>query len=311
MTKLKVLLIPELTEVSGFGHFYRMKALYDMLKEDFQTSFLLPAEFYDIDDTVPKIEYEDDLQNFIRDNFEEEICVLDGYSFDWRFQESLQFAGHLVVKVDDFLHEEYGSNLNINHAPALLSDSKNCAFGEKYALLRPMFLARAKEGLSSIKDAIQNVLITFGGADPLGLSEKAVRECLEVFPQANIHLLSRKESKQERTTTMFGLSEQELLSEMEWADLVVCPASNISLEVACIGRPMITGIFTDNQKLMAKGLIEKGVSFYAGDWRKLDDLGIRRYASTTINLPTMLNAQKELIDGRQAERIVKLFHELG
>lgn len=316
----RIVFLPELSDTTGYGHFYRSVALMQMLETEFDTLLCLNRKF-ESKSPFPHRSFLYDVQypgiSEIMGQFDpiNDVIVTDGYGVDARFQLKLKEHGFRTVRVDDFGGEVY-SDLFINHAPNAKgsdykSDRSTLLLGADYALLRGEYLKRAEHPAPAVSKPFKKVLLMFGGADPLSLGIK--------FNQ-----LLGSESQVESVTTLGNyennaignhyykgnLSAEELIAELESADLVICAASTFFMELCCVGVPCLLVTFGDDQKGIADSSSKLGAAIYLGDMRQ-DEVDLTSaIARAELEAQTMIDAQKSLIDGKQAERIKKAFHEL-
>ena len=57
-----------------------------------------------------------------------------------------------------------------------------------------------------------------------------------------------------------GLSQYEMIEYMNKSKILLIPSSVLSFEAIALRRPIYSGYFTENQKLIAKGLKKEGLA---------------------------------------------------
>ena len=263
---MKIALIADFFEGSGFGHFFRLKSFYDMFKDSYLCKFFLQ--------TPINVKVENEVYNatnflqIIKD-FNPKIAIIDGYSFKPELRLKLKEIGIKTMFVDDFAKGYYPDDFVINHANNLdesryeVPEKTKLLLGSNYALMRPEFLAVAKtnkEKVSSVK--FEKVFISFGGADPNNLLSKYLNFLAEIpFVKQIIALGKNNESisilAKNKTQFVWGLKATELINQLKNVDFAIVPASTLSYELCCLRIPFITGYFIENQKLIYHGLIAK------------------------------------------------------
>ncbi len=299
----EVVFIPELSSTTGFGHVARLTALDQMLEDQFECKFLIP-DGVEVPFPINAVLYSGEISPALLSGYESSILVFDGYGFDDELLKSFSSAGFNVVKINDFEQKWDGLGLVINHTPGLQAIRANEAYGQDYALLRQTFLNRASEAAPQIQHPIQTLLLTFGGADPYNLADKAIDKCLQL---GDFEITVLGSGSKQGIQYMSGLNDQQVLEQIELADAVVCPASNFFLEVCCVGKPALVGRFVDNQDGLYSAIERLDLAIQAGDWTS-GQIGIERLLNE--DLSSHVANQKALIDGQQAERIKERFHGL-
>ncbi len=304
----------------GLGHLVRCTALADMLKNDFNITFYCRE--------IPESLKEDFQQNgfqlvligneeqFFDQIDPESIVVLDGYGFDTDYQRLIKATGAKLVCVDDLHDKEFVADLIINHAPGVsLMDYKaqpytQFALGLEYALLRPAFLEQAKEKRKVEK--METLLIAFGGADPKGLTEKALEVTLKfrefrkiiVVTGASFPVTDRFAeiiASDPRILHSQALSEKEMLDAMLEAELALVPASGVLFEVLAAGTKAISGCYAENQRLVYAHFKMAGAIIDAGNFEEVNlEQAIRKGLNEK---PSVTN----IFDGESKQKIQKYF----
>ncbi len=246
-----------------------------------------------------------------------DILVLDGYNYDLPYQSRLKEEGFTLVRIDDFSNKHVVADLFINHAPGVEASEytkeeySQLALGSEYALLRKALLDRAADRSSEVNIEMKNILLSFGSNDPEGLVQKFADMLFECSGVKQVVVLGGK-AENENLEEKTGLSAPEMVELVDQMDLVICSSSNIFMEMACLSKACASGYYVDNQMNIAKSIEQSGSAFYLGDLR----------TTTMQKLEAVLNAgglfwqstfesKKKMIDGRQQERILKLFSDVA
>ena len=160
----------------GLGHIYRMIELADALyvKPDIiYNKTITPKEFFgSTTHTLIAVNNSSDVINLCKkENYS--IFINDILSTDFDYMQSLrnQLSDARVINFED-INEGHGFADYVFNA--LLSHSERpCTFtGSKYYFAGKGYLGYNK---IKIKDHIENVLISFGGADPKGYTERVLK----------------------------------------------------------------------------------------------------------------------------------------
>lgn len=310
-------------EQIGLGHLVRCSALAHMLKNDFTIIFFcrsipksLEKEFNKLGFKVKHLNDEKDFLTSISDG---RIVVLDGYNFNTDYQKRVRETGCKLVCIDDLHDREFVADLIINHTPGITpkdyqAQPYTCfALGPEYALLRPSFLEQAKK-VRKIKK-IETLLISFGGADPKGLTKKTLRVALEFNTFKKIIVVTGAAyeanndfmqllSADQRIEHRHALTEEQMLETMLEADLAILPASGILLEALATGCMVISGRYVENQKLVYENYKNAGLFIDA------DKFGPDKIRKAINHGLTQSRPERIVIEGNTKERIIKIFKEM-
>lgn len=265
----------------GWGHVNRMCSLAALLPAEMNTVAVTNAAGAEVFHksnckNLPLLEvvpgdFAEEWQGILP---EHAILVLDGYHFDFQYQQKAKKAGFKVVLIDDFAHGPFCADMVLNHAPGSRSlyhqTGIDYCCGLDFALLRPSFYQEA----ASFDRAPNNVLVTLGGADPLGLTFKILAELLPLHPQLNwVAVCTDNFSKTHRTSLetfsakhpqlqlLYNLGEKEMRLQMSKHRYAIVSASTVVLESWASGLFPATLCYTQNQQLMFKGATSMGYAF--------------------------------------------------
>lgn len=307
----------------GLGHLIRCSALAQMLKDDFHITLFckeipttLERELEGNGLTVKRIKSEEEFFRVLKEDL---IIILDVYSFDLKYQKRIKDTRCKLVFVDDFQDRIFLADLIINHSPGIKAKNYSAqpytrfALGLEYALLRPAFLEQAKK--RRVIQKIENLLITFGGADPYRITEHVLRVALEFSELKRIIIVSgiafdnnseflNLIHTDQRIEHLHALNEQQMLEAMLNADLAIVPASGVLFEALSTGCTIIAGRYAENQELLYENCKKAGLILDAGYFENEEIRHALEKALTKS--PSIISA----IDGNSRERIVKMFKEL-
>lgn len=252
-------------------------------------------------------------------------CVVDGYAFGQGYLNRLSRSVR-VLRIDDYQSEAEPAaacTLNPNYDPALLTAAGDGFFsGAAYTLLRRPY-SRLREVPRTYRLEPREVLLTFGGSDPSGLTLKSI-DALLALEGTNLHLsvvvgaLNPRVSEVEAAcsgrgaavegSVTFAASDAEMAALMKRADLCLIAAGNTLWEAMSAGLPILSYAYTPYQQALLRHLDTEGCVRYLGavdafDAARLQSevLGLLAAAPERARLGT---AARRLIDGRGADRVV-------
>ena len=329
----------------GMGHVARCLALANMLREYFDVSFVLQETEESVYQWITQqgfqystisrmTDYEMDCSHLLSavkaKITNTSIVVLDGYHFTTTYQQSLQHNGCKVVAIDDLHSWHHTADAIINHAPDVAPSTYDCEahtrlmLGLDYALLRPEILS-ASRSARVVKKA-ERFLISMGAADESNRTEFFARLLAVHFPQARVMLLMSSlnphyASIQElakihpQITICLNLNTRELTDALTHTDVVICPASTISIEACAMGCSLITGYTAPNQFGILNGLSKHGAARSLGAFQSLTESEaldhIRAFTEDFDAREKQLKQQRTLIDGRSDRRLALSFLEIS
>lgn len=330
----------------GMGHVMRCLALGHMLREHFTVQFLIqetdPTVYSWINSegfsytileraTDESTDINQILHALKRESREHDTVVLDGYQFKTLHQQTLKDHGFAVVAIDDLHAWPHVANAIINHAPNIKSHVYDAAKGTRlllgldYVLLRPEFI-----DVSRIERSIQTptrFLLSMGAADEHNCSLFFARLLIKKYPEALVHILVSSLNPHFAQLTAFiaehttravlhhNLGTEPLLQLLLQTDVVICPASTISLETCAAGCTLITGFTAPNQLGILSGLEQTRSAFSLGSFQSLTEEHASARIDAWLTHPQarrdqLLN-QRRLIDGRSGLRLSYIFMELA
>ena len=268
----------------GLGHLVRCTALANMLKDDFEISFVckiipdeLVLELKSANISINIIVDEDNFLSFLNSN---EIAVLDGYNFDMEFQRKIKQKGAKLVCIDDMNFGEFVADLIISQTPDVKESEYKAqsytkfALGLEYALLRSPFLENTKSKRSIKK--IDTLFLCFGGSDSFNLTLSSLKAVIN-FPKFKriIVITGTAYKYNDELTEITGsdnriehhnnIDANKIVSLMFESDLAIAPSSSIILELFSVGVPAITGFYVENQKRGSKAISDMGLAISCGD----------------------------------------------
>jgi UDP-2,4-diacetamido-2,4,6-trideoxy-beta-L-altropyranose hydrolase len=308
----------------GLGHLVRCIALAQMLKSNFEISFICISipfktkeEIRNLNFNLIIIKHEDEILNHIKTK---DIVVIDHYKLDLNYHKKLKALNVKVVCVDDIHDKAFDADLIINHAPN--ANQKNYksgpntkyALGIEYALLRPNFLKAAREIDS--KKYNTNIFVNFGGSDYLNLGEKVIDILLTIDCISKIQLvigaanrnhdyLVSKYSNSKIVQIHYAISEKKMISLLKECYFAIVPSSGILFETISLGCYTFSSTYINNQDTIFNGFKKGKMIFPLNSFEDLPK-EIICDINCDINFPIVKNS----IDGYSGQRLLNLFKNI-
>lgn len=325
----------------GMGHVVRSVALAEMLRNHFDVCFILQETSdtvynYLIQQNFPyrtihaTSNCESDSSETIINLRENSIVVLDGYHFQTLYQQSIRDAGHCLVAIDDLHAWHQVADVVINHAPGMTKEKYQAEaytqflLGNDYALVRREFYTHKKT--DSEPATFNRAVISMGAGDMHNLTFRFATALLESDIIHNIHLLVSAinphfreitelvANNPDRLNMSLDLTADALAILLQSSDLMICPASTISIESCCVGITLLTGTTAINQMDIHAGLVQHQLAFSCGNFIELaaNDLVafIHRIKNDPKKIMDHYQNQQEMYAGPCTENFLEKFLKL-
>lgn len=320
---------------SGLGHLYRIFALIELLKDDFDyvlitkedsTHKIIPAT-YKLR-LIPESVLTDEEPEWLRVNYPpaDHCIIADGYHFTSAYQEKIKKINYKLVYIDDTASEYMYADLVINHSPSAFSKKYSSepytrfALGTGFALVRPLFQEAAKRQREVRKMEI--AFVCFGGADHYNFTMSVCRILVlnpyvkkinvvigEAFRNSDIYGLAEQ---YEHIRIFKNISETDLVNVMKESEFAIVPTSTILFELCCVKMPILSGYYVDNQKDAYFAFLDEQAISGVGNFKEATDADLETQIKRLLgsDTDTMLKAQSRLFDGGQKQRLIKILNTL-
>ncbi|WP_264535082.1 UDP-2,4-diacetamido-2,4,6-trideoxy-beta-L-altropyranose hydrolase [Flavobacterium sp. N1736] len=336
-TKNRVLFRADGNSKIGLGHVIRCIALAQMLKNEFECFFVIYRPAKEVILILQKfgkiisLSESNELVEFEKSLNKNDIVVIDGYTFDEEYIGAIKKQIKKIVQIDDFAHGYFSSDLVINHANSNLiyrynvSPNTKVLCGFEYLILREQFLKIATKGSREISK-VDTAFICMGGADPTNITLKVIQSCIQAdfikkvivvtgaaYIQDNQLKIFISKNSQINIVHHTNINAERMIDLIEAAEICICPASSISLEVCCVKSGLLTGITADNQKLIHEQLIEGNYAETVGDFNSVSigDIVLKLNKINNLSyINSLIKNQSIFADGKSGERILNEFKKL-
>lgn len=322
------------SQAIGTGHFMRSFNLAGVLIErgakvsfmtaelpDYLTAFLEQKQIKRFLLTSPFSSEE--VRGFLQNlDTKPEWIVVDHYQLDETWEETVKPWVKKIAVIDDLVNRRHDCDLLID--PNFRKDGKavyqqliphSCKLllGPRFALLSPKFASTRKQ-MSQRHKEIKEILISFGGPDPVNETEKVLSAIAGIDCQVNVIVgklntnLSNIENKLKKFENARLYVQTDRMAElMAASDLAVGAGGTELWERCCLGLPSIVIATNSNQKEQLEGLAKAGAVFYLGLHGEVSEERIA-HAVNTLKLDSQwLNraclSAMGLVDGKGVQRI--------
>jgi len=250
--------------------------------------------------------------------FRPDVAVINQLQSPPALMALYQAHVRLVVTIDDVGEGAALADLRINvlyQTPGAVTDCSYIMLRREFAALH----ARAKP----IRNTVQELLITQGGADTYGFTPRIVeavgrlsviRHGTVVVGPAFRHDRQLQEALGEATVPMSVVRNTSRMAELMWnADLAITAGGLTMFELACVGTPSVVVCGERFEVETAQRLERAGVGRCLGFGGDLQPgrLGgaVEALARDPASRQAMSQRGQQLIDGQGAQRIVQLITE--
>jgi len=268
-------------------------------------------------------------------NVKHKVIISDHYGTDKEWDDLVVVYCDVLVKLSDRPITKTSADIVLDQTlerdrseyNKVTANDCEVLAGTKYSLINPAFLKLRDEAIKRRRNnnVLQNVLVSFGGSDPLNLTKRFF-EHLANYPQpisydvvcgsCNPHLLEIQETIDKLTENNYNISLHIDTSEMPKlmlnADIAVGAAGSACWERAILGLPSIIVAFENNQIDISSSLKDKRAALtvelehFESDITEsmallCNDLDLRKEISINSSL---------LCDGHGAERLITRLKEL-
>lgn len=326
---------------TGLGHIYRCLALVEIVKRTFSCLFVIKSSSEQFGEFIApncdllilgSVTLDSELHEMEEILKTEDILVLDGYQFDVRYQQRLKKCIGQLVMLDDKADHQYIADLIINQGDGgarlkyKITANTKLLLGFKYLIARPPFLDSAAQ--SRVISKVDTAFICMGGADPFNVTIKALEACCNTGFVKKIIVVTgsayrnlkdlQKFMKEQKSCANIvhhqNISAQVMISLIREAEIAICTASSVAMEVCCVKSGLVSGTVIDNQEGTLHELETNNLCVSVGDFnsasvqqiseciKRLEDLAVVR---------KMIHNQAKSFDGRSGERILNEFKILA
>jgi len=296
MGKSRIVFRADGSSKMGLGHIIRSCALAQMLADDFDCVFIIKDDLIsgvkalvqEYTNSVVEISsglsLEEEAAAVANSLIPSDIVVLDGYHFTTGYQQQIKAAGNILVTIDDIHACHFISDVIVNHAGGITAADYSrewytrLCLGMDFALLRKPFWPENNSSEEVTEPAGENVLITFGGADPNNDTRRILEYCIGKAPQKKYHVvigaayqhetdLRNSDLGQSANVAIYhNIGAAEMAALMKKSAIAITAPSTVSYEYLAIGGRLFLHVIADNQEGIYRHLTEQQMASPLSDF---------------------------------------------
>lgn len=341
----------EASATHGFGHLKRCLMIASALTESgAQATFLCPEADTDLHDTIKQaghkihaipsgLSYAEEVNHYPNDCYHlvTDIYHQGNIQNPEPLHDYINSATRRKIKIafiDGIFHEAFRPPENIPALYAVIQpylnaendtapNAKHWIKGVQYAV---MDNAYKNQPLKNIKNAANNILITFGGADPQELTASLMTALAEQPKDIHIRLIIGPYFSQTHKDKISALSIQyptrfdvkgaqtDMIPHYQWADIALGSSGLSRYEFAALGLPAIfTALYPEHTE-SSEAFAQSGIARYIGLYTETD---AQDWLDALRNLRTNKTAREEMsltgqkkINGKGAILLAKKLLEI-
>lgn len=235
------------------------------------------------------------------------VLIIDSYAFDAASLAEIcqktrcvffNDLGDVDAPVALVINQNAGGE---NFAPDY-SRAKTMALGPAYACLRPEIVAQKQQER-------QGILISFGNAQPDGLSQSVVQDLLAQKVESPLTVVAPEHINISAGAQITRLAPCDLAPLLARARSAIIGGGVTALEAAYLGTPAIILPIADNQRPGARALHTAGVALCAGTARASAEKMAALIETPRALEQMSLNARR-LVDGQGPSQLATLISSL-
>lgn len=312
----------------GYGHFIRTLGLASLINTEFECVFATQEptpyqieEIYNVCSGLIELsKSERHLDEFLSHLRDDDIVVIDDYTSDFDYQNTIRNKGCRVIYIDDHNDKHYVCDSLINNIPGFerdsfdLEDYTKLYLGTDYALLRKEFFNPV---LRSVAKKHGTLFLSFGGSDSFNISEKLLIFINEISGFSEVNLMIGDGYKHYEKLSRFNnlniyknISAAEVASLIAEAEICVITASSLLNEASSIGSKILVGYFADNQIQPYNYFVENNLAVGLGDYRKIDLELFKKKLEEVRTASSLIENQRKKYRYQQEKNLKKVFYDV-
>jgi UDP-2,4-diacetamido-2,4,6-trideoxy-beta-L-altropyranose hydrolase len=259
-----------------------------------------------------------------RERLQPDWIVIDHYGADTNYETALRRVVRRIMVIDDLANRKHDCDvlLDVNfHKDALaryrglVSSVATVLAGPEYALIRPEFV-ESRSQVSARKGPVRHVVISFGGADPVGMSIRSMDAIRHLRPDVRVTVVIgaacelRDEIRAKAIELNIVVAEGVSISRLfASADLGIGAPGGTTWERFCVGLPSVLIAIADNQFSVGTAVGDAKYAIYAGPAEDVTDGALERNLRNILDDEELRHGlslrSMQLVDGKGANRVAE------
>jgi UDP-2,4-diacetamido-2,4,6-trideoxy-beta-L-altropyranose hydrolase len=325
---MKVFIVTEGYQKTGYGHITRCLSIYQAFEEKNITPQLIvngaaEAEQFLKGSNHILLNWLEKPEQLFETVTGADIIIVDSYLAGENIYQELYGRTKILAAIDDYVRLNYKAHVIINGTIGAENfnykkdDKIKYLLGAKYIPLRKEF-RNVEERV--IKPEIKNILITLGGQDNRYLTAPILDKLLHEFPCMNYYVVLKesfnvdtaKYSGNKNIEFIYNAAAPKMKELMLKCDAAVTAAGQTIYEAACTGLPAIAVCVVDNQEKNLQEWVKNGFipeELYFNDEKVLDKICalITKFKGMEVR-KEFSRKGKLTIDGSGGKKIVDILN---
>lgn len=309
---MKIFIRADGGETIGLGHIMRTLVLAKELEKNNLVTYVCLDEkqfskgaelVLQMGIPVIKIKEEKDILMYSGD-----IIIVDKYKLQEEYYKDLKATFTKVVSIDDNCELDYyysdiiiNQNIYASELTYKSSTETKLLLGSNYVMMRNEF--REKKAIT-VKENIEDILITLGGSDANNITEILIKELLHSRYKLHIivgNAFTNYEDLKKYSSENIELYRNAKMSEvMSKCDLAITAYGSTIYELCYMGIPSLGIEVADNQKRLKETLNENGIIVelrFGSILEQIQNLDYKKRMRLSFSM-------SKLVDGKGIKRII-------
>ena len=216
-----------------------------------------------------------------------------------------KLKGVADIVINDTLVNDFVNYSDLNHQSKLYLGPKYFMIGNPPEIITP-------------RDTVKDIMITFGGSDPTGLTVKVLQVLLETDIEYNVHVVLGPaftehqriyETAKKHKFIIIHNNPDNFFEILNQQDIVICAAGRTLYECAYFGKPVVIVPTIEHETITAIEYAKITGSFYTNIWNEtetptkiIEFLDI--YKNNLLLRKSVYDASSNLVDSLGIKRIL-------